>query len=127
MKQPAKIEPISKNDTNNLVKTSYKWLNQLFPKIKIPEVFRDGTEEPSKEEFEEGEYEGEGEEEFEGEGENEEEPEEKNTQKMVKEGIEGDIKILSKDKKLADISIQTFTEELAGVIPPSIPINKNIF
>ena len=46
---------------------------------------------------------------------------------MVKEGIEGDIKILSKDKKLADISIQTFTEELAGVIPPSIPINKNIF
>ena len=129
VEQPAKIEPISKKDTNNLVKTSYKWLTQLFPKIKIPEVFRDGTEEPSREEFEENEREGEGEDEGEdeGEGEGEEEPEEEPEEKMVKEGIESDIKIISKDKKLADISIQTFTEELAGVIPPSIPINKNIF
>ena len=105
-----------------MIKTSYKWLTQLFPKIKIPEAFRDGTEESYREEFgefEEGEYE-----EMEHEG---EEPEEKDTRKMVKEGIESDIKIISKDKKLADISIQTFTEELAGVIPPSIPINKNIF
>jgi len=123
VKISADTNSVEKSTINGLIKTSYKWLTQLFPKIKIPEAFRDGTEESYREELEELEEEGEYEE-MEPEG---EEPEEKDTRKMVKEGIESDIKIISKDKKLADISIQTFTEELAGVIPPSIPINKNIF